>query len=70
MKLVKGIWFFGLSGSRKPIATKFLYQMIKNVVIVDGDIVKKYISFDLGYDLNDRKIQVKRLYGIAKLVLK
>lgn len=70
MKIVKGIWFFGLSGSGKSIATKFLYKIIKNAVIVNGDIVRKYISFDLGYDLKDRKIQVKRLYGIAKLVLK
>lgn len=70
MKSIKGLWFFGLSGAGKSFATNFLFKKIKNAVIVDGDLVRKYISFDLGYELKDRKIQVQRLYGISILILK
>ena len=37
---------------------------------IDGDMVRKYISFDLGYNIKDRKKQLNRLYGVSKICLK
>jgi len=63
----KGIWFFGLSGSGKTFASKFIKKFIKNHFIIDGDRVRKYISFDLGYSRKNREMQIKRVYGMSKL---
>jgi len=68
-KFYKGIWFYGPSGSGKTFASKFLKKKIKNSVIIDGDKVRKLISFDLGYNINDRKIQLKRILVISKLII-
>ena len=65
----KGFWFYGLSGSGKTYATKYLNKKIKNSIIVDGDIVRKYISTDLKYHLSHRKIQITRVLGLAKIIL-
>ncbi len=63
----KGIWFYGVSGAGKTIASKFIQKKIKNSFLIDGDQVRKFISFDLGYSIADRKIQVKRVLGIVKI---
>jgi adenylylsulfate kinase-like enzyme len=63
----KGIWLYGISGSGKTIASKFLKKKIKNALIFDGDKIRKYVSFDLKYSLRDRKIQIKRMFGLAKI---
>ena len=63
----KGIWLYGISGSGKTIASNFFKKKIKNAFVFDGDKVRKYVSYDLGYSLRDRKIQVKRMFGFAKL---
>ena len=68
MKNVKGIWFYGVSGSGKSYISNLLKNKIKNSVIVDGDIVRKYISYDLGYSLEDRQKQVLRMFGIGKII--
>lgn len=66
-KNIKGLWFYGLSGSGKTLASKFLKKKIRNSLLVDGDKVRKYISKDLSYKLKDRKIQIDRVLGITKL---
>ena len=38
-----------------------------NFNFLDGDKIRKWISFDLGYSLSDRKIQIKRVLGLAKI---
>ena len=68
MKNVKGIWFYGVSGSGKSYISNLLKNKIKNSVIVDGDIVRKYISYDLGYSLEDRQKQIRRMFGIGKII--
>ncbi len=64
----KGIWFYGNAGTGKSIASKFLKKKIKNSILLDGDQIRKYISFDLGYSIKDRETQIKRVFGISKLV--
>ena len=60
---------FGLSGSGKSYASKFLNKLIKNPFLIDGDDIRKNISFDLNYSIKDRKSQVKRVYGLAKICI-
>ena len=40
-----------------------------SVIQKRGDVVRKKISFDLGYDLKDRIIQTKRLFGISEILI-
>ena len=67
--MIKGIWFFGYSGCGKTFASKFLKKRIKNSILVDGDEVRKYISFDLNYTKKDREIQIQRVFGLAKILI-
>jgi len=69
LKKIKGVWFYGLSGSGKTHISKSLKKKIKNSVIVDGDNVRKLISKDLGYSQKDREIQINRIFGISKLII-
>jgi|TARA_Y100000389_G_C17446858_1_gene512165 adenylylsulfate kinase-like enzyme len=69
MKKNKGIWLYGLSGSGKSFISKKIKLKKKKSIIIDGDEVRKYVSSDLGYTLKDRKVQLNRVYGIAKLVV-
>ena len=65
----KGIWFFGYSGCGKTFASKFLKKKIKKSVIIDGDKVRKYISYDLSYTKKDRAIQIQRVSGLALILI-
>ena len=49
------IWIIGLSGSGKSHYAKILHKKLKHSIIVDGDEVRKYMTFKLGYKLSDRK---------------
>lgn len=68
-KKYRGIWLYGLAGTGKTVASQFLKKRIKNSIIFDGDKIRKYISFDLGYTIKDRKIQIKRVFGLVNLSL-
>ena len=48
----------------------FLKTEIKNSVLIDGDDIRKHISFDLGYSIKDREIQITRILGLAKVIQK
>ncbi|MDB9983207.1 adenylyl-sulfate kinase [Candidatus Pelagibacter sp.] len=69
-KSTKGIWFYGLSGSGKTYISKILYNKMNNSVLVDGDIVRKFVSTDLSYFKEHREIQIKRVLGICKIIIK
>lgn len=65
----KGIWLYGLSGVGKTHASKFIKKKINRSIIIDGDDVRKKISFDLDYSIKDRKIQIERVYGLSKIII-
>ena len=69
MKHNSGIWFYGLSGSGKTFASQTVAKVIDHSFVIDGDDVRKFVSFDLGYSSADRLIQLKRVLGIAKLAI-
>ena len=49
---------FGYSGTGKSLS-KNIKNKIDRSAEIDGDQVRKYVSFDLGYSLKDREIQIK-----------
>ena len=63
----KGIWSYGNAGTGKSLASKFLHKKIKNSLFLDGDQIRKYISFDLGYSIKEREIQIERVFGLCKI---
>lgn len=66
---IQGIWFYGLAGSGKTFASRCLMKTLEKGFMIDGDNVRKFISTDLGYTFDHRKIQLERLLGISKLAL-
>ena len=67
----KGVWFYGLSGRGKSYASNIVFKQKKNSsVLIDGDVVRKLISTDLGYSKKDRVKQIKRLIGMARMCIK
>ena len=65
----KGIWLYGLAGSGKSFGSNIIAKSIQNSFVIDGDNVRTKISKDLAYTVEDRLIQIKRLFGIALLVI-
>ena len=53
----KGIWFYGLSGSGKTFLSKAINKKFKYTFLIDGDKVR------------NRDIQVKRIFGLCKMVM-
>ena len=68
-KNYKGIWFYGLSGSGKTYISKAISKKVSNIILVDGDKVRKFISYDLGYSKKDREVQINRIFGICKIII-
>ena len=68
------IWFTGLSGSGKTTITnqlqKELIKIGKTTQILDGDILRKTVSKDLGFSLEDRKHNLERANEIANMLSK
>ena len=49
------IWIIGKSGSGKSFLAKKLQKKIKNSILVDGDEVRKFFTYNLGYSKKDRE---------------
>ena len=50
------IWIIGLSGSGKTYLAKEIFKKYKGKkILIDGDIVRKYITYNLKYTKADRK---------------
>ena len=67
------IWFTGLSGSGKSsIAHEVenrLFQRGAKTYVLDGDVVRRGISSDLGFSVEDRNENVRRTGEIAKMFM-
>ena len=69
----KVFWFTGLSGSGKStIASAFekrLYERGYFVKILDGDNIRSGLNNDLGFSIEERKENIRRIAEVAKLFL-
>jgi len=63
------IWFTGLSGSGKSttaeILTVTLLEHGRRVTLLDGDVVRTYLSAGLGFNKEDRDANVRRIGFVA-----
>jgi adenylyl-sulfate kinase len=64
------VWFTGLHGSGKSTIAAGLAKVLKEnnirFALLDGDEVRKTISSDLGYSLDDRNTHMKRVVDLCK----
>ena len=68
-KTTKGLWFYGLAGSGKTFASLLVNSLIDHSFVIDGDMVRKFVSTDLTYSAADRKKQIGRIFGIGKIAI-
>jgi adenylylsulfate kinase len=66
------IWLTGLPGSGKTTIAKALQPKLKEsgfkVELLDGDIVRKELSPELGFTKQDREINARRVVYLSKLL--
>jgi adenylylsulfate kinase len=62
-------WFTGLSASGKTtlctVVAEFLSQRDRDHVVLDGDVIRKTISKDLGFSREDREENIRRIGALA-----
>ncbi len=67
------LWFTGLSGSGKSTIAEALERQLYNngyfVKVLDGDNIRSGINKNLGFSLEDRKENIRRIAEVAKLFL-
>lgn len=66
------VWFTGLSGSGKTTIARRVEQILKEchlrVQRLDGDIVRQSLTSDLGFERQDRDMNIERNAFIARLL--
>lgn len=69
----KILWLTGLSGSGKSTIAQHLERKLYNegffAQVLDGDNIRSGINSNLGFSLEDRKENIRRIAEIAKLYL-
>jgi adenylylsulfate kinase len=67
----KLLWFTGLSGSGKStvasLVEKKLHERGKLTYMLDGDNVRHGLNSDLGFSIEDRKENIRRIGEVGKL---
>jgi len=68
------LWFTGLSGAGKTTLADQVYEKLEkkgyNLECLDGDIVRKHLTKDLGFSKKDRAANIERVAYVAKLLSK
>ena len=66
------VWFTGLSSSGKSTIGKAVYERLSalgfKVEWLDGDVIRQYLSKDLGFSKQDRDENVRRIGFVAELL--
>lgn len=65
-------WITGMSGAGKTTLAGALYEELieryHNLVLLDGDVLRKSIAWDLGYNRQDRIQAAKRYSRLAQML--
>ncbi len=69
------LFFTGLSGSGKSTLAKIIYGKFieegsRPVTLLDGDIVRRHLSSELGFSKTDRDLNVRRIGFVASEITK
>ena len=68
------VWFTGLSGSGKSatadVLTVLLLEHGRQVMVLDGNVVRTSLSEGLGYDKHDRDANVRRMGFVASEIVR
>jgi sulfate adenylyltransferase len=69
------VFFTGLSGAGKSTIANILQARLlecsgREVTLLDGDLVRKHLSVDLGFSREHRDINVRRIGYVASLITK
>lgn len=68
------VWFTGLSGAGKSttaeIVTTLLLERGRQVTLLDGDVVRTHLSRGLGFDKEDRDINIRRIGFVAAEIVR
>ena len=65
------IWIIGKTGSGKTLFGKQIYKKLslkKRCFLLDGDDIRYYLNNDLGFSLNDRKINSLRIQKLCNFL--
>lgn len=71
-RLGKCIWLYGLSGSGKSTIANYLVEakLFSPVTLLDGDEVRKNLSYGLGFSKEDRERHAMRVAWVAAEIVK
>lgn len=67
------LFFTGLSGSGKSTIAQILHAKLlesgdRNIILLDGDIVRKHLSSELGFSREHRDVNIRRLGYVSSLI--
>lgn len=64
----KILWFTGLSGAGKTTIANGLKKFLDKAIILDGDELRRGLCSDLGFSIEDRNENVRRVRELAKFL--
>ncbi len=66
------VWFTGISSAGKSTISRGLYEILQSrgcrVELLDGDVVRRSLSKDLGFSRADRDENIRRIGFVAELL--
>jgi len=63
------LWFTGLSGSGKSTLANRIKKHFPKYVLLDGDVLRKGLCNDLGFSIEDREENMRRLIELCKIFI-